>query len=286
MVDTPRPFVKWVGGKNSITEVLLQHVPENFGCYHEPMAGGGALFWALVRDGRLPGLRSILSDTNAPLMETYRAVRDDVESLIKSLEVFKQAYEEDPEALYYRIRDAWNEGYRSPARFIFLKQTGFNGLWRYNRKGQINMSWGKYKAPRILDVKNLIACSQGLRNTLLSTESFSMTEEIKAGDAVYYDPPYLGTFDLYDPEGFTLGMHVTLLKRCASLCERGATVLYTNQDSPEMRALLDEHWPNARVRFVGVRRTVNCDGEGREPVQDMVVYGPAPKRRGYPQNKI
>ena len=43
---TPRPFIKWVGGKGQLLPELLKRVKlaGDFGRYHEPFVGGGALF--------------------------------------------------------------------------------------------------------------------------------------------------------------------------------------------------------------------------------------------------
>ena len=42
-----RPFLKWVGGKRSILPELLSRMPKEYGTYHEPFLGGGALFFAI-----------------------------------------------------------------------------------------------------------------------------------------------------------------------------------------------------------------------------------------------
>ena len=280
------PFVKWVGGKGQLVQELLQHVPNHFNAYHEPMVGGGALFWALYRQGLLRGKRVHLADTNPALIEAYYAVRDEPERLVKTLEQFKEVYERDSEGLYYRIRDAWNEGITTPARFIFLKQTSFNGLWRHNQSGKLNMAWGKYEHPKILDAERIRACSQALQNVDLWMGGFDASVQmIERGDLVYYDPPYWGRFDLYGPDGFSQEQHIALVQICAELCKKGAHVIYTNEDSEEMRQILDEHWPCSRVQFVGSRRYINRDGEGRQPVADMIVSGPAGPRKRFPRNR-
>ena len=45
---SPRPFLKWAGGKGQLRRELLSRVPAEIGCYFEPMVGGGALFFALA----------------------------------------------------------------------------------------------------------------------------------------------------------------------------------------------------------------------------------------------
>lgn len=270
---TPRPFVKYVGGKTQIVEELLRHVPEDFRMYHEPMAGGAALFWRLVRAGRLGSGRVALGDTNAALMDTYRTIRDNPDYVIDELSQLADLYKQKGEDLYYRIRDAWNDGYTSPARFIFLKQTSFNGLWRHNRSGLVNMPWGHYESPKILDAENLKACSQALQGAGIWVGSFEASVQmVMRGDVVYFDPPYLGCFDLYGPEGFSRDQHVELIQYCAQLQQKGVHVIYTNEKSSELAAMLEQHWPGHCTEVVKSRRYVNRDGSGREPVDDFIVF--------------
>jgi site-specific DNA-adenine methylase len=49
-----KPFVKWVGGKRSIIDILLARVPKEYDRYVEPFLGGGALFFALQPDKAQP----------------------------------------------------------------------------------------------------------------------------------------------------------------------------------------------------------------------------------------
>lgn len=269
-----KPFVKYVGGKGQLLEELLKHVPKKFKNYHEPMVGGGALFWALVRENRLEDRYVDLSDENGPLIETYKAIRDNPKRLIRALQFYKCQYVRQGGDLYYRIRDAWNEGNTNPARFIFLKQTSFNGLWRYNQQGKLNMPWGHYENPKILDGGNIVACSMALQGVSLWHMPFpDSLKKVAKGDLVYLDPPYWGRFDLYGPEGFTAGQHVELVKTCARLQSIGAHIIYSNEDSYEVRRLIKTHWPKGRIHRVQGRRFINCDGHGRQPVGDLIVVG-------------
>ena len=42
-----RPILRWSGGKSRLLAKILPHVPKNFGRYHEPFLGGGAIFFAI-----------------------------------------------------------------------------------------------------------------------------------------------------------------------------------------------------------------------------------------------
>jgi DNA adenine methylase len=268
----PQPFIKWVGSKRQIVEDLLQHVPESFNRYHEPMVGGGTLFWALVRAGRLGNVGPVLADTNRPLIDCYRAVRADPEKIIKRLRRLRGDYERNGEALFYKIRDKWNRGYNHPADFIFLKQTAFNGLWRCNRSGQINMPWGHYETPKILDADNLRACSQALQAVEFHVGNFvAMSHHMLPGDVVYFDPPYWGCFDLYNAEGFSRQDHVDLIKLCAQLQKSGIHVIYTNRSIKPVWNLIDKHWSQINTQVVRSRCCVNRDGQGRGPVEEIIA---------------
>jgi len=273
-MTSPRPFVKYVGGKGQIVEELLKHVPKTFKDYHEPMVGGGALYWALVRGGHLDDKSVALADTNEDLIHTYQEVRDNPERLIRALQLYADQYVRQGGELFYRIRDAWNAGIKNPARYIFLKQTAFNGLWRCNRKGQINMPWGQYPNPKILDTLNIRACSQALqRQGIWKAEFEASSQMMKKGDLVYFDPPYWGCFDAYNPEGFNQSQHLDLIRHCALLSASGVHVIYSNEDVPEVRGALKKFWKGCKMHPVQSRRYVNSNGEGREPVQDLIVLG-------------
>lgn len=268
----PRPFVKWVGSKRQIVDDLIQHVPESFNAYHEPMVGGGTLFWALVRAGRIGDAGAVLADTNRPLMDCYRAVRDDPKRIVKRLRRLRGDYERDGEKLFYKIRDKWNRGFTHPADFIFLKQTSFNGLWRCNKSGKVNMPWGHYESPKILDAENLQTCSQALRGVKLCTGNVQkMSERMKPGDVVYFDPPYWGCFDLYSAEGFTQQDHANLIRLCARLQKSGVHVIYTNRSTKPVWDLIDKHWSQINTQVVQSRCAINRDGQGRGPVEEIIA---------------
>jgi DNA adenine methylase len=66
-----QPFVKWVGGKRSLLQVILPLRPDAFENYFEPFAGGGALYFALA-----PGLKkATLVDRNLELVLAYQSIK-------------------------------------------------------------------------------------------------------------------------------------------------------------------------------------------------------------------
>ncbi len=162
------PFLKWAGGKTQLLPALLDRVPGRAATFYEPFLGVGALFFELSADPERAPRHAVLNDSNAELVDTYTAVRDELPRLVERLATLEEQYlAGDPAeraALYYRVRD---ERPRVPVsvatRLIFLNHTCYNGLYRVNRKGEFNVPHGDYRRPRILDRENLAAVSEALR---------------------------------------------------------------------------------------------------------------------------
>lgn len=279
------PIFKQVGGKSQLLSDLLYACPENPSRYFEPFAGGAALFFGLSRTARLDSTRVVLSDSCGGIVQTFVGVRDQPELVINALKQFEEQYQRGGEALYYRIRDAWNNGCQTPARFIFLRQTSFNGLWRYNKDGMLNMAFGHYAKPKILDREGILAASRALQGVEVRRGDWVEVlgnEEWTPGDLIYCDPPYLGRFNQYDADGFSGDDHATLLNWCGMLARAGVHVVYTNEDVPPVRKLLERYWPEARVSVHGSRRYVNRDGQGRHPIPDLIASTDGPCQESLP----
>src|SRR5919197_1063543 len=75
------PFVKWAGGKTQLLEKLYSFIPSKFNLYFEPFLGGGALFFYLTSN-KNRRFMAFLSDINPKLINTYLAVKDNVQKLI------------------------------------------------------------------------------------------------------------------------------------------------------------------------------------------------------------
>ena len=76
---TLKPFVKWVGGKSQLVELIEKMLPtdsENvLTKYAEPMVGGGALFFSILSKYDFEEL--YISDINAELINAYQAVKNE-----------------------------------------------------------------------------------------------------------------------------------------------------------------------------------------------------------------
>lgn len=288
---TPRPFLKWVGGKGQLLPELRKHVPSSFNAYHEPFVGGGAMFFDLARSGAFAQTlhRAHLSDTNELLVRTYRAVRDGLDTVVDagpSLAAQLALLQENgnTEAVFAYMKDAQVASPRLETRedayvaawMIYINKTCFNGLFRVNSKGAFNVGFGAYKNPQIFDEENLRACGDALQHAFADLRCQHWSEalrDVAPGDFVYADPPYLpaqkGGFVSYGARRFGVDDHADLAERLRFLKEQGVHVLVSQSDDPRIRELYPEGVFS--LHRVEARRNVNSKGSGRGPVGELII---------------
>lgn len=263
------PFLKWAGGKARLLEQYAPHMPHDFERYHEPFVGGGAMFFAMSPDD------AVLSDVNPRLIETYRAVRDDVDGLIERLHEHRRRHSK---AHYYASRHRFNEprsdgGTDRAALFIYLNKTCFNGLYRENASGGFNVPMGRYTNPAICDEATLRAASRVLQDVELRVSGFvDVLERAEDGDFVYFDPPYVplsatSSFTTYSKGGFDMSMQIELARTFAKLARRGCRVMLSNSDCEAVREL----YAGWRIESISAARSISRKGRGRGPVGEVLV---------------
>jgi DNA adenine methylase len=258
-----RPFLKWAGGKTRLLRTLLPYTPARIRDYYEPFLGGGAVFFAL--QNRVRG-RCLLSDLNGELINAWRAVRDVPVQLMDELATYSGR---DAEADYYEIRlAAPEEPVARAARFIYLNQTSWNGLWRVNRWGTYNVPWGA-RAFRGLDRDALLKVTSTLQRTELREADFrEALHGAGPGDFVYLDPPYLPVSDTSKFSGYTERRFrsadlAELAAICRTLSDRGVRWILSNRDTPLVRELFRD----ARIVSLTTRRSVAA--QNRRDVQPI-----------------
>lgn len=269
-----RPIVKWAGGKGQLLPELLKRMPPSFGRYYEPFAGGAALFFRL--SPHLQSGQAYLNDLNAELIQLYQIVKEEVHTLIQLLRQHAQNYRHNPEAYYYQVR-ALQPAELSPAeraaRFIFLNKTCYNGLYRVNRSGQFNVPFGRYKNPTILNTEGLLAASLALQKATLTQADFEeAVQDARAGDFVYFDPPYhpvsrTANFTSYTDVPFDEAQQVRLARLYRQLHERGCYVMLSNSDTP----LVHELYQDFDIHVVPANRAINSNARRRKGITEVIV---------------
>lgn len=263
----PKPFLKWAGGKKGALVRLRDHFPQSFQRYLEPFLGGGAIFLSLKK--QVPAL---LNDLNPELIHVYRMVKDRPAALMDELDRLRSLYSE---SFFYELRDGeFTDPLTKAARTIFLNKTGYNGLYRLNKKGAFNVPWGKReRCPNLYKRENLVEVSRRLSAAELFNIDFEeFMSHAQAGDFVYCDPPYeplnpTSNFKAYTPKGFNRGDQERLRNACAQAAARGATIAVSNSTSDYIRSLYDG-WKFASIQ---VRRPINSKGDRRAPIPEFLI---------------
>jgi len=283
----PRPFLKWVGGKGQLLPELVKRVEmvDDFGRYHEPFLGGGALYFELYRAGALKK-QAFLSDNNPRLIEAYEGVRDHVDELIDLLNRHKRLHSEEH---FYRVRAKVPKTLpERAARIIYLNKTCYNGLYRENRAGEFNVPFGRYKNPVILDEDNLRAASIALRKARIEARHFQTVVDVaKKNDLVYFDPPYdpiskTSSFGSYTPheirdesgrripfDNYRFGddSQRLLSEVYAKLHMTGVHVLLSNSMTDFVKML----YKDFKIDTVHAARAVNSRADRRGKVREALV---------------
>lgn len=234
-------FLRWAGGKAWLLPLwakLIQGL--EFKAYHEPFVGGGTTFFSLPGEHKC-----YLSDLNKDLITTYKVVKNDPGAIIKAMKSFKNT-EED----YYRVRSSKPRvAANQAARFIYLNQTSFNGLYRVNRKGEYNVPYG-FREGWHYDYSRIVIASRML--TLHDAQLYARDFEdalgdVKQGDLVFLDPPYTVSktlkhngFIAYNDKIFSLEDQQRLCDCISKIKELGARYMLTNAAHPSLREIFDK----------------------------------------------
>ena len=263
------PFVKWAGGKRQLMFELIKNLPASYNRYFEPFIGGGALFF------ELQPINAYIGDINEELINLYNVIQNDVAKLIIDLK--KQEISKEH---FYTIRDLDRtieyhklSAIKKASRFIYLNKTCFNGLYRVNSNGQFNVPYGYYKNPKIVDENNLYNCSKLLKKTEIKHADFSeILNEVKEGDFVYLDPPYMplnetSNFTSYTKYGFNIDMQFKLKEVCDELDSMGVMFLLSNSDTE----FINELYADYKIKKVFALRAINANGNGRGKITEVLV---------------
>ena len=264
-----RPFLKWPGGKYRLTDRIRPILAPGARLI-EPFTGSGAVFLNTVYGEYL------LADSNADLINLYqRLVTGGADFIAYCHGLFLPGNNNDQ--VYYRLRDEFNSSgdvHRKSALFLYLNRHCYNGLIRYNSKGEFNTPFGRYVKPYFPEREMRHFINAAEKATFLHasfTESMPLAQR---GDIVYCDPPYAplsGTayFADYYTGGFKWRHQVQLVELARRLADRGIQVVISNHDTREIREL----YKNAKASIIKfqVRRYISRDINNRRKVGELLA---------------
>lgn len=257
-------FLKWVGGKSRYAQALVGFAPDYGGVYREPFLGSGAVFFQHAP------MKAVLSDANAELVRAFQQIALQPEAVMGRLDSM-----ENSKDYYLEVRAQDSEtlsDLERAARLIYLNKTSFRGLWRVNRRGQMNTPYGAYDRP-LYNRAEILACAEALRGVEIRECDFEeAVDNAGEGDFLYLDPPYVplggwADFKRYTPEQFNGEDHERLAMAMKRASDRGAFVLMTNSDTPLTREIFRDF----NLDVMTTRRDINLVASARKSTDLLVA---------------
>ncbi len=266
-----RAFLKWAGGKYPLLADIERHLPKGE-CLIEPFVGAGSVFLNTSFS------RYILADINSDLIGLYSIVKDRADEYVHGArELFTPATNQSE--TYYQLRAEFNQSqdsFRRALLFLYLNRHGYNGLCRYNLRGEFNVPFGRYKKPYFPEAE-LYHFAEKAQNAFFYCESYADSmARADANSVVYCDPPYAplsatANFTAYHTNSFTLEQQAHLAAIAESLVNNRIPVLISNHDT----ALTREWYSQAKLHVVKVRRSISSNGGTRKKVDELLaLYRP------------
>lgn len=263
-------FVKWAGGKKQLIEQFKPLFPKNIKRYIEPFIGGGAVLFYILENYKPEEV--IIFDINEELINTYKIIKDDVESLIIELKKLKSLHSKEH---YYEIRSENPQllsNLTRASRFIYLNKTCFNGLYRVNSKGGFNVPIGSYKNPLVCPEDDLRKISKLLKNVKIINDDFSKClEYAQEEDFIYFDPPYYplkkSSFTTYAKNKFLDEEQKELKNVFSKLDKKGCKVMLSNSDTEFIKNLYGDY----PIKEVKATRMINSNAKNRGKINEVVV---------------
>ena len=295
-MESIKPFVKWAGGKGSLIPQLKKFYPlelENdiiINKYVEPFVGGGAVLINILQNYNVK--EAYAFDINKDLINCYNVIKENVEDLIKELEikekVFLELENEDRQVYFYNIRKEYNSykinedelNIKRAGEFIFLNRTCFNGLYRVNKNGEFNVPCGKYKNPCICDANNLRKLSLLIKNVIFQYGDYAKSEKyIDNNTFVYFDPPYrplsmTSGFTSYTKENFNDENQKELANFFRKLDKKDAKLMLSNSNPKNTNKdddFFEEIYKGFNINKVSAKRMINANGNGRGEISELLI---------------
>lgn len=259
-------FLKWPGGKRWLTTKYFDIFPSTYNCYIEPFLGSASVFFYLEPK------HAVLSDTNADLINLYKVMRDHPSELAALMEQHNHNHCKE---YYYRMRSQkMKNDLEHAARFLYLNRTCYNGMYRVNKKGEFNVPIGT-KTRCDQDVGYFPEYSKILENaTLCSCDFEDSISTATQGDLVFADPPYAvssrsGLFINYNDKLFSWNDQKRLLISLRNARERGAYIISTNSNSPQINNMYVENGFYTKV--ISRRCVMAANPNKRGTIEELLI---------------
>jgi len=191
------PPLKCQGIKSKLVGFILENIRwDGRGQWVEPFLGSGVVLFSVQPQ------RAIASDVNPHLITFYQHLYDGSLTPGMAREHLTREGQKllvEGEDHYYAIRQRFNQT-ANPLDFLFLSRACFNGVMRFNRKGEFNVPFcrkpDRFRQAYVTKIVNQMSdLAKIMRDKEWQFRVGDWREyltQLSEDDFVYLDPPYIG----------------------------------------------------------------------------------------------
>ncbi|OFS12067.1 adenine-specific DNA-methyltransferase [Hafnia sp. HMSC23F03] len=263
-----RAFLKWAGGKYPLVDEIRRYLPAGKRLI-EPFVGAGSVFLNTDYEEYL------LADINADLINLYNIVKTQPDNFVRDAKVMFSG-EFNQSEMFYALRAEFNQSvdpYRRAVLFLYLNRHCYNGLCRYNSRGEFNVPFGRYKKPYFPEAELYWFAQKAQKATFVCEHYTQSMGQAVEGTVVYCDPPYAplsatANFTAYHTNSFSMTDQMKLAEVASHLSSRQKIpVLISNHDTELTR----QWYAQADLFVVSARRTISSKVGGRNKVDELLA---------------
>lgn len=271
--------LKIQGKKTKIVPLIVEKAESiDFDNYCEPFLGSGEVLFNISPN------HAIVSDNNQLIINFFNDIKNkkfnhkDVRSF---LEIHGKKLSEEGQDYFYKMRKEFNAN-RDSLYFLFINRSCFNGMIRFNSKGEFNVPFcrkpDRFSKAYITKIVNQVARIEELilehgDNWVFICQDWSKTLKMidPANTLVYLDPPYVNRNATYfddwtDEKNEMLFKYLTktdakfILSNWKQNQWRKNDALSTFEADPKFKFTIKDHF-----YFVGAKI------ENRNPIEECLV---------------
>lgn len=245
------PPIKSQGIKTKLVPWIQALVPDVSGRWIEPFLGTGVVAF------NSGFKRALLADTNPHVIRFYQQLQDGIIRPYKVRaylehegELLRQA-ERDGYDHFNVVRSRFNEKH-DPLDFLFLSRAGFNGMMRFNKKGQWNIPFcqkpERFRRPYVTKIVNQVrdvGCLIQPEWEFYTAPFEQIIPQANKDDIIYCDPPYAGRYvDYYN--GWTNEDEARLYKLLSDTPARFILSTWHHNDYRE-NEMIERFWSHFNI---------------------------------------
>jgi len=192
------PPIKSQGIKTKLLPWIKEIIPDYFnGIWIEPFMGTGVVAF------NIKPKQAILCDTNPHLINFYNSLKDGniTPNIVRAFLEVEGEKLRNIKDYYYEVRERFNKEH-NPLDFLFINRAGFNGMIRFNSKGNHNVPFckkpGRFSKAYITKIVNQVEYVYKLirqNDYIFLCQDFKKTiDEAQEQDIIYCDPPYIDRY--------------------------------------------------------------------------------------------